>query len=241
MTRAERLHQDMFSFLEDASAAYCKYFSKELEAAAQATCKACVAAGAKNGGSAAKNGGSAATSNGGSAATPSHTCTVSSVGPALVLFHETRNTEVLASDITSNLIERFSAATNKSIRSFPLAYSDVVYVGQRKPEGAATDFSGLRTAVAGFVSHNSVRLPREPGVLYSQLVALNLKFTGQIACASHFVGGILPDLLFRCPERCLACSLQCMHTVSHDEKLHPVYLVCVCVCVCVWECVCVCV
>jgi zinc finger FYVE domain-containing protein 1 len=145
VTRAERLHQDMFTFLEDASAAYCKYFSKELEAAAQATCKACVAAAAKNGGSAARYGGSAATSNAGvagsngsaatgGAATPSHTCTVSSVGPALVLFHETRNTEVLASDITSNLIQRFSAAANKSIRSFPLAYSDVVYVGQRKPE-----------------------------------------------------------------------------------------------------------
>ena len=113
--------------------------------------------------------------------------------------------QVLASDITSNLIERFSAAANKSIRSFPLAYSDVVYVGQRKPEGANTDFSGLRTAVAGFVAHNSVRLPREPGVLYQQLVSLNHKFTGEIAQTRLFVGGILPDLLFRCPERCLPC------------------------------------
>lgn len=32
-TRAERLHNDMFSFLGDASAAYTKHFSQELEEA----------------------------------------------------------------------------------------------------------------------------------------------------------------------------------------------------------------
>jgi hypothetical protein len=34
-TRAERLHNDLFKFLSDASVAYLKYFSKELKAAAQ--------------------------------------------------------------------------------------------------------------------------------------------------------------------------------------------------------------
>jgi len=45
------------------------------------------------------------------------------------------------SDINSHLLERFTAVSSKSIRSFPLAYSDVHYVGHRKPDGAATDFT----------------------------------------------------------------------------------------------------
>jgi hypothetical protein len=42
-----------------------------------------------------------------------------------------------------------------------------------------------------------VRLPRVPAVLFHQLTALNAKFTGAICSDAVFVGGILPDLLFR--------------------------------------------
>jgi zinc finger FYVE domain-containing protein 1 len=167
VTRAERLHQDMFAFLEDASAAYCKYFQQELETAATRT---------------------------------SNSAVISSVGPALVLFHETRNTDVLEADINAHLIDRFSAAANKTMRSFPLAYSDVVYVGQRKRDARATDFEPLRQAVSNLLSHNSVRVPRAPAVVFEQLMALNRKFTGDLDAS--FVGDILPDLLFRCPHVC---------------------------------------
>ena len=86
------------------------------------------------------------------------------------------------------------------MRSFPLAYSDVVYVGQRKRDARATDFEPLRQAVSNLLSHNSVRVPRAPAVVFEQLMALNRKFTGDLDAT--FVGGILPDLLFRCPHVC---------------------------------------
>ena len=47
-----------------------------------------------------------------------------------------------------------------------------------------------------------------------QLTSLNRKFTGDLSGLGEgggalcFVGGILPDLLFRCPKRCLACGHQ---------------------------------
>ncbi|EKX30971.1 hypothetical protein GUITHDRAFT_122825 [Guillardia theta CCMP2712] len=185
VTRAERLHQDMFQFLEDASTAFCKYFQSELEAVAVKTGVQTM---------------------------------VSSVGPALIIFHETRNTEVLKSDVTSNLVERFTTASNKEIRSFPLAYSDVQYVGSRKPEGHKTDFSPLQLAIASSLAKCTVRIHRAPQVVYQQIVSLNDKFSGQLP--TH-CGNILPDVLFRCPHRCFACGLQCNQTVSHDVLKSP--------------------
>ena len=61
-TRAERLHNDLFSFLGDASEAYWKYFTPELKAASER----------------------------GKMAVP-----LSTLGPSVVIFHETQHTELL--------------------------------------------------------------------------------------------------------------------------------------------------
>ena len=61
-TRAERLHNDLFTFLGDASDAYWKYFSPELRAASE-RCQMSVS--------------------------------LSSLGPSVVIFHETQHTELL--------------------------------------------------------------------------------------------------------------------------------------------------
>eukprot|EP00282_Hemiselmis_andersenii_P021942 CAMPEP_0172036040 /NCGR_PEP_ID=MMETSP1041-20130122/21936_1 /TAXON_ID=464988 /ORGANISM="Hemiselmis andersenii, Strain CCMP439" /LENGTH=200 /DNA_ID=CAMNT_0012693211 /DNA_START=48 /DNA_END=647 /DNA_ORIENTATION=+ len=91
-SKAERLHQDMFLFLEDASASYCFYFSSEIARAASLC-------------------GSSSTS---------------SVGPHLVIYHETRNTQPLGEHSHRALVQRFR--TNPTgAPSFPVAYSDVDY------------------------------------------------------------------------------------------------------------------
>lgn len=61
-TRAERLHNDLFTFLGDASRAYVHHFSKELRAASQ-RCNL--------------------------------SCTLSDLGPVIVIFHETVHTDTL--------------------------------------------------------------------------------------------------------------------------------------------------
>ncbi|KAJ1476288.1 hypothetical protein T484DRAFT_1825390 [Baffinella frigidus] len=166
-TKAERLHQDMFHFLEDASAAYCSYFERELRSVAERT-------------------GSTRTAN---------------VGPALVIFHETRNTSPLGAEAHLALLQRFSIPPGCSISlgaeahlallqrffippdagetCFPLAYSDVKYVGQRR-EGtstAPTDFEPLRQAVYANLEKTTVRLHRPAALLFAQLQALNARFS----------------------------------------------------------------
>ncbi len=61
-TQADRMHNDMFYFLGDASKAYMKHFSAELKAAAK-RCKMDIP--------------------------------LSNLGPAVVIFHETRHTDIL--------------------------------------------------------------------------------------------------------------------------------------------------
>ena len=69
-TRADRLHNDMFMFLGDASKAYMKHFTQELRAASQ-RCKM--------------------------------DQPLSTLGPAVIIFHETQHTEVLGKGIFSIL------------------------------------------------------------------------------------------------------------------------------------------
>ena len=66
-TQADRLHNDMFQFLGDASKAYLKHFSAELKAASK-RCKMDIP--------------------------------LSNLGPAVVIFHETKHTEVLGKGST---------------------------------------------------------------------------------------------------------------------------------------------
>ncbi len=66
-TRAERLHNDLFTFLGDASEAYWKYFTPELKAASE-RCKLNVP--------------------------------LSTLGPSVIIFHETQHTEILGEGAT---------------------------------------------------------------------------------------------------------------------------------------------
>ena len=103
-TRAERLHNDMFYFLGDASKAYVKHFKMELDKLGEQSVKS---------------------------EDQIVTITASHLGPSIVIFHETLHTDVLTKvrggqDPETTLRERFSV-----LKQDIAAFSKIKYVGTR--------------------------------------------------------------------------------------------------------------
>nr|XP_020469604.1 zinc finger FYVE domain-containing protein 1-like isoform X2 [Monopterus albus] len=171
-THADRLHDDLFKFLGDASDAYLKHFTKELKSA-MARCGLDVP--------------------------------LSTLGPAVVIFHETVHTKLLCSDKSSEsvdwlLIERF-----RKLSRFPEAFSSVQYWGTQTL-GPPTDFSGLQNKLEQLLDNNATRSPRTPVVIFKALQALSECFTGETAgeCVAHSC--FFPDEYFTCSSLCLSCG-----------------------------------
>ena len=104
-TRAERLHNDMFYFLGDASQAYVKHFKMELD----------------------KMSGEQSSKSDEKVVT----ITASNLGPCVIIFHETLHTDVLTrvrggQDPETIVRERFSA-----LKQDISAFSKIKYVGTR--------------------------------------------------------------------------------------------------------------
>mmetsp|Transcript_14750 Transcript_14750/g.22931 ORF Transcript_14750/g.22931 Transcript_14750/m.22931 type:complete len:564 (-) Transcript_14750:617-2308(-) len=136
-----------------------------------------------------------------------------SVGPALVIFHQTQNTQPLGEQWHEDLIARFSSPGG----CFPECYSDVQYIGYR--QSGVTDFTALQAAVRKRLDQESVRLHRPVRIIHRQLEALNKKFAGELSPSP--VWGVLPDNFFRCPRRCFSCGVQCVETVGHEVDKIP--------------------
>lgn len=158
-TRAERLHNDMFRFLDNASNAYWQFFAPELQAALRHN-------GSIGGG------------------------TVSSLGPSVVIFHETQFTQILGSpdpmtnhktyskhetpsdEMTCNSYhpteERVLLSAEEHIQMrfsdlklSPKAFSCIEYVGTQTLT-PPTNFTCLQRRMRELLSNNSVRAPRTP-------------------------------------------------------------------------------
>lgn len=134
-TRADRLHNDLFKFLGDASEAYLKHFTKELKATT-ARCGLDVP--------------------------------LSTLGPGVIIFHETVYTKLLGSDHPSEVPEKLIQDRFRKLSCFPEAFSSIHYKGTRT-YNPPTDFSGLRRAVEQQLENNTTRSPRQPGVIYKAL------------------------------------------------------------------------
>ena len=103
-TRAERLHNDLFYFLGDASKAYVKHFKMELDKMGEQNYKS---------------------------EDKVITISASNLGPTIVIFHETLHTDVLAKvnggpDPETVIRDRFSA-----LKQDISAFSKIKYVGTR--------------------------------------------------------------------------------------------------------------
>ncbi|XP_038073973.1 zinc finger FYVE domain-containing protein 1-like [Patiria miniata] len=144
---------------------------------------------------------------------------LTSLGPAVIVFQETTHTVPLGSDqpaqgdslgVSADAIlrERFKEYGH-SIEAF----SCVQYIGTQTI-APPTDFRGLRKAILAHVRNGSVRSPRLSTVVYNALKVLNDKFSGEIDAT---VPSTFPDEYFTCSDRCLSCDARCGRTMNHTK------------------------
>ena len=181
-TRAERLHNDMFYFLGDASKAYVKHFKMELDTMGENNIKS---------------------------DDKVITISASNLGPTVIIFHETLHTDVLSrgtggQDPETVIRERFGA-----LKQDIGAFSKIKYVGTRSDVSGRTNFGVLRDVVSSEVSDSSVRSARNVQFVYHAIEKLNKKFCGNLADTAH---RCFPDEYFTCPARCkVRASLSIQH------------------------------
>ncbi|KAE8585588.1 hypothetical protein XENTR_v10021368 [Xenopus tropicalis] len=181
-TRAERLHNDMFQFLGDASNAYLKYFTPEFKSLSS-RCGLDV--------------------------------TLSSLGPALIIFHETSRTDLLGhgrktpGQAELELQKRFH-----ELGTTPEAYSSIRYVGV-KTVIRPTNFSALNEAVRKQVLDTSTRSSRPLSHVFTALQRLTERFFGSIPESQINVISIFPDEYFTCSLHCLSCGSRCKNRMNH--------------------------
>ncbi|XP_043930604.1 zinc finger FYVE domain-containing protein 1 [Protopterus annectens] len=186
-THADRLHNDLFKFLGDASEAYLKHFTKELKATT-ARCGLDVP--------------------------------LSTLGPGLIIFHETVHTKLLGDDHFTEPPEKLLHERFQKLGRFPEAFSSIQYRGTRtyKPP---TDFSGLQWVVEQQLKNNTTRSPRPPGVIYKALKALSDRFSGEILDDHMAQSCFFPDEYFTCSSICLSCGAGCTNSMNHTKEGIP--------------------
>uniref|UniRef100_A0A8B9GZP7 Zinc finger FYVE-type containing 1 n=1 Tax=Astyanax mexicanus TaxID=7994 RepID=A0A8B9GZP7_ASTMX len=180
-THADRLHDDLFKFLGDASDAYLKHFTKELKATT-ARCGLDVP--------------------------------LSTLGPAVIIFHETVHTKLLGSDKPSESAERLLQERFRKLGLFPEAFSSIQYRGTRT-YNPPTDFNGLLRSVESQLDNTTTRSPRSASVIYKALQALSERFSGEIPDEHLTSNSFFPDEYFTCSSICLSCGSGCRNSMNH--------------------------
>nr|XP_040054814.1 zinc finger FYVE domain-containing protein 1-like isoform X2 [Gasterosteus aculeatus aculeatus] len=183
-THADRLHDDLFKFLGDASDAYLKHFTKELKATT-ARCGLDVP--------------------------------LSTLGPAVVIFHETVHTKLLGSEKSSESVDRLLSERFKKLSRFPEAFSSVQYWGTQTLS-PPTDFRGLQNKLEQLLDNNATRSPRTPVVIFKALQALSERFNGEITGELVAHSCFFPDEYFTCSCLCLSCGSGCKNSMNHLEE-----------------------
>ncbi|KAL0969148.1 hypothetical protein UPYG_G00223150 [Umbra pygmaea] len=180
-THADRLHDDLFKFLGDASNAYLKHFTRELKATT-ARCGLDVP--------------------------------LSTLGPAVIIFHETVHTKLLGSDNLSESVDRLLLERFRKLGRFPEAFSSIKYQGTRTLS-PPTDFGGLQRTLEQLLDSNATRSPRSPVVIFKALQALSECFNGEISDDLIIHNCFFPDEYFTCSSLCLSCSSGCTNSMNH--------------------------
>lgn len=138
------------------------------------------------------------------------------LGPAIIIFHETRNTKCLESTLDHSaediLRERF-AQMHLDLDAF----SSIKYVGVQTTN-YRTDYMSLINAVRMELENTTVRSPRKLEVIYQALKALNLKFSGEIRDKPL---NVFPEQYFTCGVTCESCNERCEKSMGHVANGEP--------------------
>uniref|UniRef100_A0A8C5HKF0 Zinc finger FYVE domain-containing protein 1-like n=1 Tax=Gouania willdenowi TaxID=441366 RepID=A0A8C5HKF0_GOUWI len=159
-THADRLHDDLFKFLGDASDAYMKHFTKELKA----TTTRC-----------------------------GLDVPLSTLGPAVIIFHETVHTKLLGSGTANNNILIFTCnllSCNPRFSSWWMQTNPLTW-----------NNSWITTP------------PAHPALL-----ALSDRFSGDITEEFMASNTFFPDEYFTCSSICLSCGSGCKRSMNHLKE-----------------------
>ncbi|XP_029475851.1 zinc finger FYVE domain-containing protein 1-like isoform X2 [Rhinatrema bivittatum] len=139
---------------------------------------------------------------------------LSSLGPAVIVFHETTRTSLLGNGSgTSGAAETQLQKRFHELHLSTEAFSSVRYVGVQTVV-PPSDFLGLQTVIKQQARDTSTRSPRPPGIVYRALKALSDRFSGEIPEEVGLVS-FFPDEYFTCPSTCLSCGVRCKNGMNH--------------------------
>lgn len=139
---------------------------------------------------------------------------LSSLGPAVIVFHETQHTKPLGEDETGAPADTLLHKQFEEMDSSMGAFRSLQYVGIQTVH-PPTDFKKIKSAIFKHIQDTAVRSPRSPSVVFQALKVLNDKFSGNITAS---LPATFPDEYFTCPEKCMSCGSRCVHTMNHSEK-----------------------
>lgn len=188
-TRAERLHNDMFYFLGDASKSYARHFSAELDKLNKEN----------------RLNKSLENEN------------VSSLGPSVIVFHETVYTDPLGEHDPEGALRNRLTNMDQDISAF----SKLKYVGSRMDPTSPTNstnnpnssssFTQLREVIRRELLDNTVRSARKLSHVYKAFSCLNNKFSGNVSPGQRS----FPDQYFTCQSTCQSCGVRCCGQMRH--------------------------
>ncbi|CAM4913980.1 unnamed protein product [Rotaria socialis] len=144
---------------------------------------------------------------------------MSTMGPALIIFHETQHTEILKDHLqcqktaVEQLKERFEA-----MKLSYDAYSSIEYVGIQAQSGKSSDFSEIKATISETLENNNRRSRRPLSVVFKAIKALNEKFNHVIPPS---MPSTLPDDFFSCHAKCLSCGFKCTIAANHEKDNLP--------------------
>lgn len=180
-TRSERLEDNLFTFLGDASRVYVQHFYQEIKNAFQRLPEL-----------------------------SGHP--FSELGPVVIIFQETRDTEPLKQEANQTR-ENIIRSRFKTLGLTTEAFSAIEYVGIQtliRP----TSFDQLKVCVKRHIKNSFSRTPRPISVIYTTLKVLNEKFDGDI---EKTVPSMFPNQYLTCPTTCLSCNARCTNTMNHHR------------------------
>ncbi|XP_014242733.1 zinc finger FYVE domain-containing protein 1-like [Cimex lectularius] len=134
--------------------------------------------------------------------------TISSLGPSILIFHETRHTKPLTLRGGRTPEDTLRKNFKEMGLSFD-AFSSLCYIGQQTQ--TSTDYSEVLNYMKTELANTTVRSPRNPKLVYNILRTLNDRFSGKI----NTRGEVLPDEYFTCPSSCLSCDKRCQLSMGH--------------------------
>ncbi|XP_060662655.1 zinc finger FYVE domain-containing protein 1-like isoform X2 [Drosophila nasuta] len=141
----------------------------------------------------------------------------STLGPAVIIFHETHYTKPLestveesAEDKLRNSFARLNYETN--------AFSSLRYVGIQTDAKKSTNFQKISDALRLEIENTAVRSPRQPSVVFKAMKLLNQKFAGEIIEKAI---NPFPEQYFTCGAHCESCSRRCQRSMGHVSDGEP--------------------